>query len=116
MQASWWRSVVTTSLQCVPQNVINVVYMSLTGDMQIKLSLVRNMVLFLSDCTKNADSESDSNFVVNCPPKCKNVTNALWGYGPYSSDSSICLAAIHAGVISSKWFCVMEIFLYLTLT
>jgi LCCL domain len=39
------------------------------------------------------------------PPVCRCVTTAsgsIWGSGPYTSDSSICRAALHAGVISSS--------------
>ncbi len=36
-------------------------------------------------------------FAIKCPAKCS--SGAIWGTNTYTSDSSLCLAAIHQGVI-----------------
>jgi hypothetical protein len=41
-------------------------------------------------------------FMVNCPSDCINNTATVIGIGLYSLDSSICRAAIHAGVINNE--------------
>ena len=38
-------------------------------------------------------------FLVNCPASCTTSGGVLWGTGIYTADSSICKAAIHAGVL-----------------
>ncbi|WP_245820608.1 LCCL domain-containing protein [Flavimaricola marinus] len=38
-------------------------------------------------------------YTCSCPPY--DDTGSVWGSGPYTADSAICVAAIHAGVISS---------------
>lgn len=38
-------------------------------------------------------------FYVTCPADCHKVSGQVWGTGLYTSDSNICLAAIHSGVI-----------------
>lgn len=37
-------------------------------------------------------------FIVQCPQGCAGEQGTLWGSGIYQFDSSICRAAIHAGV------------------
>ncbi|KAL4441234.1 hypothetical protein ABPG77_011471 [Micractinium sp. CCAP 211/92] len=39
---------------------------------------------------------------VACPPGCLTASGSIWGTGAYTSDSSICRAAIHAGVLTNK--------------
>jgi len=39
-------------------------------------------------------------FVYLCPPRGRR--GSLWGSNPYTSDSSVCTAAVHAGVITFK--------------
>jgi hypothetical protein len=38
---------------------------------------------------------------VSCPPGCA-ATGGLWGTDRYTGDSSICKAAIHAGIITNQ--------------
>ena len=40
-------------------------------------------------------------FLVTCPKKCNYAPGSIWGTGIYTSDSFVCKAAIHAGVIDS---------------
>lgn len=50
-------------------------------------------------CSQNAQTlrgDVGTSFKVTCPPGCGAST--VWGSGIYSDDSSICSAAIHAGV------------------
>ena len=37
---------------------------------------------------------------VNCPASC-NLNSSVWGSDQYTTDSSICVAAVHAGVIQA---------------
>lgn len=41
-------------------------------------------------------------FLVNCPSGCVKEGGVIWGTGIYTSDSSICRAAIHAGVLQDN--------------
>ncbi|MCU0463326.1 MAG: LCCL domain-containing protein [Anaerolineae bacterium] len=45
-------------------------------------------------------SESDPIQVYDCPANCAADAGAVWGTDIYTSDSSVCAAAIHAGVIT----------------
>ena len=53
--------------------------------------------------TKGSESilrgDPGSIFLINCPENCKNTDGSIWGNGIYTSDSSICKSAIHAGVL-----------------
>ena len=42
--------------------------------------------------------DEGSVFLVNCPGGCTEDKGSVWGTGIYTQDSSICRAAIHAGV------------------
>ena len=42
--------------------------------------------------------DEGSIYLVNCPSGCATDKGSVWGTGIYSYDSSICRAAIHAGV------------------
>ena len=37
-------------------------------------------------------------FAYVCPPR--GVANTVWGVGPYTDDSSVCTAAVHAGALT----------------
>lgn len=53
-------------------------------------------------CTQNAqtlEGGSGTTISVTCPAGCSS-SGSVWGTGTYSDDSSICKAAIHAGVIT----------------
>lgn len=39
-------------------------------------------------------------YVVNCPANCAASGRNIWGSGPYTADSSLCIAAAHAGAIT----------------
>ena len=53
--------------------------------------------------TKGSESllrgDPGSIFLINCPENCKVSEGTIWGNGIYTSDSSICKSAIHAGVL-----------------
>jgi hypothetical protein len=44
--------------------------------------------------------EPGAKWQVDCPAKC--APGALWGSDPYTDDSSVCTAAMHAGVIDQN--------------
>jgi len=48
--------------------------------------------------------------VMSCPPGCVDSVQdpKVWGTLVYTQNSQICLAAIHAGVISSEYACVIS--------
>lgn len=45
-------------------------------------------------------SQVGKSIAYRCPPKGR--PGAVWGSGPYTSDSSVCTAAVHAGLISFR--------------
>ncbi len=45
-------------------------------------------------------SDEDGTFVVTCPAKMAGDESTVWGTDIYTNDSSVCLAAAHAGVIT----------------
>jgi hypothetical protein len=47
----------------------------------------------------SADTYRGSREVVTCVCRPEDMSGTVWGSGPYTDDSSICLAAVHAGVI-----------------
>lgn len=49
---------------------------------------------------KIKDKSAGESFYVICPAKCEGGT--LWGTDVYMIDSSVCLAAAHAGVITRE--------------
>lgn len=54
------------------------------------------------DCSTNAQSltgDPGTHYTVACPAGCSGST--IWGTGSYSDDSSVCAAAIHAGVLTA---------------
>ncbi|XP_078255213.1 vitrin isoform X2 [Rhinoraja longicauda] len=53
------------------------------------------------DCDIRAGKVKVSEFVARCPPGCMGTKQAVWGTDIYASVSSVCVAAIHSGVISS---------------
>ena len=53
-------------------------------------------------CDQNAQTlagEAGTHHTVMCPAGCGSAT--IWGTGAYSDDSSVCTAAIHAGIIQA---------------
>ncbi|XP_055491109.1 vitrin isoform X7 [Leucoraja erinacea] len=53
------------------------------------------------DCDIRAGKVKVSEFVARCPPGCTGTKQAVWGTDIYASVSSVCVAAIHSGVISN---------------
>lgn len=47
-------------------------------------------------------SKENPTAVVACPSNCSDASGRVWGTDIYTDDSSVCLAAIHAGVIKSS--------------
>ncbi|MDX1992295.1 MAG: LCCL domain-containing protein [bacterium] len=63
----------------------------------------------IDDCDLSADSflggqqsQIEDEYRVTCPADCDRDGGPVWGTDIYTSDSSICRAAIHAGVISAE--------------
>lgn len=56
------------------------------------------------DCGAAFDTLSDggSAFDVRCPPGCVTDGGSVWGSDVYTADSSICRAAVHAGLASEE--------------
>ena len=48
---------------------------------------------------KGKSSEIGASIKVSCPSSC--TRNSVWGTEKYTSDSSVCTAAVHSGVISA---------------
>jgi hypothetical protein len=44
------------------------------------------------------DKKVGTSFTVNCPANCD--MGIVWGTDTYTSDSSVCMAGVHAGVIA----------------
>ena len=68
-----------------------------------KLGLVKNRI----DCSiKGTDpifrGDPGSVFLLKCPANCGKEPGTITGTGIYTSDSSICLAAYHSGVLESE--------------
>ncbi len=53
-----------------------------------------------TDSVKSLNKTATTTFSVVCPVNC--TTGSVWGSGLYTSDSAICVAAVHAGVIKEK--------------
>ncbi|MCB1323493.1 MAG: hypothetical protein KDK34_24760 [Leptospiraceae bacterium] len=51
-----------------------------------------------TDSVKKLDNQ-ESSFAVKCPANC--TSGSVWGTDTYTSDSAICMAAVHAGVITA---------------
>ena len=39
-------------------------------------------------------------YLINCPANCASTGRTIWGSGPYTADSALCVAAAHAGAIA----------------
>lgn len=65
------------------------------------------MIKLKADCKFKGNNmklrgDPGSVYIIKCPAHCINEKGNIWGLGLYSVDSNICLAAIHAGVISDE--------------
>ena len=59
------------------------------------------------DCETKANFKSfrgdpGSVYLVDCPINCEKSKGSIWGTGIYTTNSSICRAAIHSGVLNSS--------------
>lgn len=52
-----------------------------------------------SDTPKSVRMNTEQAFIAVCPANCAATFGSVWGSGPYTTDSSICRAAIHGGAI-----------------
>jgi hypothetical protein len=52
-----------------------------------------------ADSVNGLNKKNAKAFSVVCPVNCK--TGSVWGTDLYTTDSSICVAAVHSGVIGS---------------
>jgi hypothetical protein len=52
-----------------------------------------------TDSVNGLNKKNAKSFSVVCPVNCK--MGSVWGTDMYTTDSSICVAAMHAGVIST---------------
>ena len=53
-----------------------------------------------SNYGKDLEGEVGASFYVSCPADC--TTGSVWGTGPYTRDTRICTAGIHAGAIPTS--------------
>jgi len=68
-----------------------------------KLGLVK-ITLTCSDKGNNENFRGDpgSIYIVECPTNCGTEEGTIWGTGIYTSNSNVCKAAVHAGVIANN--------------
>ncbi|XP_077307220.1 uncharacterized protein LOC143927143 [Lithobates pipiens] len=55
----------------------------------------------LGTCSTTAGQLKESILIVQCPSECQVNGGAVWGTDVYTADSSICKAAIHAGILGN---------------
>lgn len=53
-----------------------------------------------TDSIKSLNKTATPEFVVTCPVNC--TRGSVWGVDTYTTDSAICVAAVHAGVVSTN--------------
>ncbi len=66
-----------------------------------------SMIKLKADCKFKGNNmklrgDPGSVFIIKCPAHCVSEKGNIWGLGLYSHDSNVCLAAIHAGVITDE--------------
>lgn len=52
-----------------------------------------------STCDLTAKHLTSNSFTIECPPGCANAGGQAFGDGVYTTDSRLCMAAIHDGKI-----------------
>lgn len=57
------------------------------------------LTLGCADSVNGLGPKAKSSFTATCPKGC--LKGSVWGSGPYTADSPICVAAVHAGAIGS---------------
>jgi len=75
--------------------LVTVIALGITGTAQAGMINVS-----CSDSVNSLNKKSAKAFSVVCPVNCK--TGSVWGTDVYTTDSSICVAAVHAGVIGTN--------------
>lgn len=55
-----------------------------------------------TDTIQSLRQEANPDFSVTCPVNCAAASASIWGTDLYTTDSSICKAAIHAAVIRNN--------------
>jgi hypothetical protein len=65
-----------------------------------KKTAAPRLTLTCTDSVKSLGTKVKNAFSGTCPKGC--TTGPVWGSGPYTTDSRICAAAVHAGAISSE--------------
>jgi len=84
----------------ISQNVAKgVIFIRSKRDLFAQLKIIPNRIS-LDLCIKQGDSVMGMRYEFTCPAGCARITGRLWGTLLYKSDSYICPAAIHAGVIA----------------
>jgi hypothetical protein len=58
-----------------------------------------SITLTCSDSIKSLGTKVDDDFQGTCPKSC--TTGSVWGTDTYTTDSPICVAAVHAGVVKA---------------
>lgn len=58
------------------------------------------LYLTCKDSVKSLNRGVGQSFSVVCPNNC--MTGSLWGTDSYTADSAVCVAAVHAGVITAN--------------
>ncbi|XP_078585795.1 neuropilin-2-like [Branchiostoma floridae x Branchiostoma japonicum] len=61
------------------------------------------------DCSTDADNINGDTYSVECPAGCLGTLFSIYGTGTYTSDSSICRAAIHDGRLTDAGGVVMVV-------
>lgn len=69
------------------------------GALLLPLACKKKVQAQCSDSPKSVRMHTEAEFIAVCPAGCAGAIGSVWGSGPYTTDSAICRAAIHAGVI-----------------
>uniref|UniRef100_A0A3B4GC81 Vitrin n=1 Tax=Pundamilia nyererei TaxID=303518 RepID=A0A3B4GC81_9CICH len=68
----------------------------------IVLTLLSEIRHDATPCDVRAGKVNLPEFIVKCPPRCRETRQQVYGTGVFASISSICNAAIHSGVITNS--------------
>lgn len=63
-------------------------------------SNLKKIQLTCSDSINSLAEKADPEFIGTCPGSC--TSGSVWGTDIYTTDSAICIAAIHAGATNSQ--------------
>lgn len=62
----------------------------------------KNVHVQCGDTPKSVRMNTEPVFIAVCPAGCRGAFGSVWGMGPYTTDSSICRSAIHAGALDDS--------------